>query len=325
MVLGRLWSLTLVVVLGLGDTVVLARQTQVPQVEAARQAYWEGRFEQSIEQLEPLLDKLKNRFDSRETAFLLGLNYFALGEGSKGRAAFATAVQQDPAFTPDDDIYPPDIIQTYVGVRADLVGELHVKSEPSGARVLVAGRLLGKTPFKGDALAGEQSVQAQLDGYTGQVRRVQIKAGVVTPVLFKLNRVAAGRELPADEFQKVKLVVQDGEKTKETDSILVLDRSRLAVLAKEGGSELKTLFYKDIKSAEYSYSKHPRWKEGLGATIAVGIFAAPLFFLKGKKHWLTLQTENDYVVLRLDKRNYSLVRLSFETHSGITVETVGEN
>ena len=36
----------------------------------------------------------------------------------------------------------------------------------------------------------------------------------------------------------------------------------------------------------------------------MNVFAAPLFFMKGKKHWLTFETEEDRLALRLDKRNF---------------------
>ncbi len=84
----------------------------------------------------------------------------------------------------------------------------------------------------------------------------------------------------------------------------------------------KSFPYESIKSAEYSNSKHPRWKAGIGAAIAVGVFALPLFFMKGKKHWLTIKTGDDYAILRLDKDNYKIILPTFEARTGKKVETV---
>jgi hypothetical protein len=210
-------------------------------------------------------------------------------------------------------------------VRGSLLGRITVTSSPSGAQVFVGGRGVGKTPYKGEAVAGAQSIKAELPGYTGQVRRIQVTPGERTSVTFKLSReVAAVKPRPAEEFQKIKILTQEGEESNETDAVLVIEHDRLVIRAKKGGSELKQLAYRNIRSAEYSYSRHPRWKEGLGAAVAVGIFAAPVFFLKGKKHWLTVQTDDDYAVIRLDKKNYELVCLSFTAASGIDVELIGE-
>jgi hypothetical protein len=312
-------------VLGLGEPFALARESNVPEIESARRAYWEGRFDQSIEQLEPLIEKLDDGEDLREAAFLLGLSHLALANEQRGRTYFTSAVRQNPSFVPSEDLYAHDIVRTYSDVRKGMVGRLVVTSEPVGARVFVSGRAIGATPYEGDVVAGSQSVKAELKGYTGQVRRVRIEPGRSASIQFKLgSEVASPATMAAEEFQKIKLLTRDGEKAAEADAILVLAPDRLVVRAKEGGWEMKALAYRDIRSAEYAYSRHPRWKEGLGAAIAVGVFAAPIFFLKGKKHWLTVQTEDDYAVLRLDKNNYELVCLSFTAASGIDVDLLGE-
>jgi tetratricopeptide (TPR) repeat protein len=325
MVTGRLWSLALVGAMSLGEPVALALQSRVPEIESARRAYWEGRFDQSVEQLRPLIDQLDDKAALRDAAFLLGLNYLALGNEERGRGYFSSAVRYDPSFLPSEDLYTRAIVRAYTDARKTSIGRIAVTSDPPGARVFVGGRAVGKTPYEGDAAVGEQSVKTELEGYTGQVRRVHVDLEKRASVKFKLSReVASAETQSAEEFQKIKLLARDGAKTNETDVTLVLEHDRLVVRANEGGSELKTLTYRDIRSAEYSYSRHPRWKEGLGATIAVGIFAAPIFFLKGKKHWLMVQTEDDYAVLRLDKNNYELVCLSFTAASDIDVELIGE-
>jgi hypothetical protein len=74
----------------------------------------------------------------------------------------------------------------------------------------------------------------------------------------------------------------------------------------------------------YAQSKHPRWKAGAGAAVAVGVFAAPVFFMKNTKHWLTLQGAGEAIVLRLDKNNYRLVLPALEARTGRPVEVASE-
>lgn len=314
-----------------GDGLALAPQAQFDAIESAKRAYWEGRFEAAIAELEPLLGKLKDPNSLRDAAFLLGLNYFALGQTSKGEDYFTEAVIFDPTFTPSEETYPPDIIKIYRTVRARAIGNVIIQSTPTGATVHMGGRAVGETPYRGTTTTGEHTVRVELPGYSGQARKVRVTAGETSNLHFELGRVRpaeptvrADPSLPVETFDRLKLLVQDGEKTKERDATLRLEAESLVVLAKKGGYEMKRLPYREVRAAEYSYSKHPRWKEGLGAAVAVGVFAAPVFFLKGKKHWLTLQTENDYAVIRLDKRNYEVVCLSFEAHSGVRVDPIGE-
>ncbi len=127
----------------------------------------------------------------------------------------------------------------------------------------------------------------------------------------------------ADTFRNVKLMVNTGEKAEEQDAVLHFGEDAVTVYGK-GGAILKTFKYADIKGGEYSYSKSPRWKSGIGAAIAVGVFALPVFFMKGKKHWLTIAAEKDFAVLRLDKKNYKLILPAFEARTGKTVEAVAE-
>jgi hypothetical protein len=124
----------------------------------------------------------------------------------------------------------------------------------------------------------------------------------------------------ADTFTNIKLVVNAGDKGEEQDAVLRFEDEALVVRSR-GGTVLKTFPYGDIKTAEYSYAKSPRWKSGIGLAVAVGVFALPVFFMKGKKHWLTLTSDKDFAVLRLDKNNYKLILPAVEVHTGKKAET----
>ena len=118
---------------------------------------------------------------------------------------------------------------------------------------------------------------------------------IATLTMFLFLYSALG--IDPETFEKSQLVVQQGEKSKMVDVLVVFEDDRLLLAKKKKSEVLKTFEYKDIKSAEYSHSKHPRWKTGTALIIPLTIFALPFFFMKGKKHWLTIQTEGDYAVL----------------------------
>ncbi|MBI1764800.1 MAG: hypothetical protein HYR56_25600 [Acidobacteria bacterium] len=112
------------------------------------------------------------------------------------------------------------------------------------------------------------------------------------------------------------------------------------LIKNEHGEDLKSLAYADLKAADYAYGKQPRWKEGmaltatgllLGSSLAV-LAVTPLLPLvaiiggiklaksKGRSHWLTVRTADDYAVLRLNKQSQRLVIAAFEMHSQVKVE-----
>ncbi len=112
---------------------------------------------------------------------------------------------------------------------------------------------------------------------------------------------AQGQPLVGADFKAVKLLAKNGDKSKEEGVMLRLEADRLIVQSRQGSQALKEFPYTTIKTADYSYSKHPRGRSGIALAVAFGAFAAPLFFMKGKKHWFTVRTENDRVAPRQGK------------------------
>jgi hypothetical protein len=131
-------------------------------------------------------------------------------------------------------------------------------------------------------------------------------------------------------FDKVELLVPNGEKVSEKSVRLRFLEDELQIEATTDKKILKTFKYAEIKDAEYSYSKNPRWKTGLGLGAASLLFppllfiAIPLGFSKHRRHWLTVKTGDDYVVLKLSKRNRKFILPAFETKTGVSVVGTGE-
>ena len=132
-------------------------------------------------------------------------------------------------------------------------------------------------------------------------------------------------------FEKLELLVPNGKKINEKDVRLRFLEDKLQIEAISDGSILKSFKYSDIKSAEYSYSKNPRWKTGLGLGAASFVFppilliAIPLGFSKHRRHWLTIGSEGDYAVLKLSKQYRKLILPAFEAKPGVEVKGTGEN
>lgn len=130
--------------------------------------------------------------------------------------------------------------------------------------------------------------------------------------------------LPAaavEQISKVKILVGDAE----LDAIFQFRDEHFIVLSKKGKTEIEKLAYTDFKTVDYSFSKHRRWRSGIGAAVIGGVLAIPLFFMKGKRHWLTIRTTSEETIgFRLDKNNFDRVIAAIEERSELRVERLGE-
>ncbi|MDQ4122283.1 MAG: hypothetical protein M3209_12660 [Acidobacteriota bacterium] len=127
----------------------------------------------------------------------------------------------------------------------------------------------------------------------------------------------------ASTFQ-VEMLVTKGDDTKEENSTLTFSENSLRIVSKKNAMNAKEFNYKDIKAADYSFSKKPMWKTGAVSAIFIGVFALPIFFMKSKAHWLTVRTEKDYAILKLEGDNYRQILAELETRN-IKVENVKED
>lgn len=131
-------------------------------------------------------------------------------------------------------------------------------------------------------------------------------------------------------FSEIELLVPNGNETTEKSVVVNFTENSMTITAKNSRFN-KTFLYTDIKAAEYSYSKNPRWKTGLGLGAASIVFpplilvAVPIGFSKHRRHWLTVKTGNDYALLKLSKSTRKLFIPAFETKTGVKVEAVGED
>jgi hypothetical protein len=121
-----------------------------------------------------------------------------------------------------------------------------------------------------------------------------------------------------ETFSNIELTVQEGEKTKRIDITVEFAEKAMIVRDKKTKEVRRTLPYDQIKTAEYSYAKSPRWK--------TAIFVSPLFlFTSGKQHWFMVTSATEQAVVKLDKSVYRLFLATFETRTGKEVETVADS
>ena len=86
----------------------------------------------------------------------------------------------------------------------------------------------------------------------------------------------------------------------------------------------RTFTREAVKEVTYSRAKSPRTKSAIG----IGIICLPCgiatAFMKGKKHWLTLQDDNGFAILRLEKGNHMQITAAVEAALNVNAERIIE-
>ena len=117
-----------------------------------------------------------------------------------------------------------------------------------------------------------------------------------------------GASGPADEaetpapvslavFEKVKLLAVDGNGTRARDVVLALSEAEMSAVSTETSEPLARVRYDRLARATYVHARDPQWHPEFSAPA--GKIDVP-GILGRARHWLVLQTEDTYAILRLD-------------------------
>jgi len=110
-------------------------------------------------------------------------------------------------------------------------------------------------------------------------------------------------------------MVFEGSKSREVDALLSLEPGNLIVRSKSNGAVIRTVPYSAIAAATYVRARKPRGQAIPGASnVPDDVGGSGIF--GGARHWLTLQTSDDYVIIRLDDRNVNGVLNGLEARTG---------
>ncbi|MCC6328586.1 MAG: hypothetical protein IT174_08720 [Acidobacteria bacterium] len=99
--------------------------------------------------------------------------------------------------------------------------------------------------------------------------------------------------------------------TRQVNAVMMFEADSVKIRSRRTGKYFKEFKYTDIRSAEHSYSKKPFYSLSLGTTIALTALTGIPFFLlprKKERHWLTIVTDNDFAVMKVENDNYRMIR-----------------
>ena len=102
------------------------------------------------------------------------------------------------------------------------------------------------------------------------------------------------------------------------DALLSLEPGNLIVRSRSDGSVLRSVPYTSIAAATYARARRPRGQTTPGAyTVPENVGGSG--FLGGARHWLTLQTAAEFLIVRLEDRNVIRVLNGIEARTGSRV------
>jgi hypothetical protein len=108
-----------------------------------------------------------------------------------------------------------------------------------------------------------------------------------------------------------------GRRTADQDVNITFGDGQVAIVARSDGSPVASLPYRRILRATYIRSDNPRWDPALpGPTEkfdAGGVF-------NRARHWLVLQTKDEYSILRLEGDGWLNVLQTFEARTGVKID-----
>jgi hypothetical protein len=158
-----------------------------------------------------------------------------------------------------------------------------------------------------------------------------IRHSIAIFLIFSISVVASRGANNLQIFENIELMQPNGDNLRETAIRVVFDETAMRFISRSNGAVLKEWNYSDIKAAEYSYTKNPRWKTGLGLGAAGVVFppllliAIPVGFTKHRRHWVTIKTENDYAVLKVGKGVRKVFMPAFETRTSVQIKALGDD
>ncbi len=126
----------------------------------------------------------------------------------------------------------------------------------------------------------------------------------------------------------IEMAVSQGKKSVETDADITFNESTVSIIPDKPSmrESAKEFAYSEIKHIDYSFAKKPMLSGGgaIATALLVGfIVALPFLFVKKKRHWAVIQTENDFAVLKLRTNNHRQVMAEFRA-KGVSVSELKE-
>jgi len=132
------------------------------------------------------------------------------------------------------------------------------------------------------------------------------------------NRPPAADTLPPVSFDKVKLLVVEGDKAREDDAELRFANGTVQIL---GASDrvIGSIPYQSVHTVTATRSKQPRWRGPDGAVVDAKMSSGAFGFLKSDRNWVGLVTPSAAYVFRVDDGDLQKLTETATKRTGATL------
>ena len=202
---------------------------------------------------------------------------------------------------------------------------------PPPADALVASPVAAApaTVASGPAKGSQASGTAGRAGVDPAARKARPEPAKPAPAVVVEQPVAPPEEPPPPAapappavapitFQDIKVLVRQGNNLRESDAVMTLTGSDLAV--QSGGKEIVSLPFASITQAFYSRSKEPKWKGPDGKEQSASVDLGRMSFFRGERNWLIITTGAERVFIRLEDSQMRTALASFQERTGIKIQ-----
>lgn len=211
------------------------------RLQVAQQQYNRGEFDAALQVLDAAAKDTRDERTLGRIHLLRGQCYAALRDAARSEEALVRALDADPEAALDPERVDPTLVQQLEDLRARTRGELRVRVNRAGARVLVDGRPMGVAPLRTALPIGRHTVEARsADGRQRDMEQALVYAGRTSEVALTLPESVPEAAEPAPATAAVTPVAAPppaAEETKERPRPVVDVRLGLDPLQyKEGPS-----------------------------------------------------------------------------------------
>jgi hypothetical protein len=123
---------------------------------------------------------------------------------------------------------------------------------------------------------------------------------------------------PPALFRGIRGFVLNGQRAEEKPAVLSFADGRVTLFDESGTSPLTSLPYQEITSAAYTRARNPRWYPTLAGPPSDVDMPRGLF--RGDRHWLTLQSRDSWMIVRMNDSDRQPITEAVTTFLGLKVD-----
>jgi len=151
---------------------------------------------------------------------------------------------------------------------------------------------------------------------------LESKPAPATPEPSAAPAPAPAPAAPPAMFNEVRVLVNDGERSREREGVLQLSAGQISIAPSGGAAPIVSVRTSALNAVFYSRSKQPRWNDASGKAVESKIDLGRMGFLRGDRNWIVLLTAGEPVILRIEDSALKTVLPAIEERTGIKIRRV---